>query len=105
MMSQQVHELFALSQILQLCFKTACAVRSDLGMSRSVLWEKGKEGKISASPDELERCAGYLVQYTPSLGMLVMKLIGPGRAAQLKGGRSGYDVKSMLFGKSNDKGE
>lgn len=48
---------------------------------------------------------GYLMQYSPSLGMLVMKLVGPGRAAQLKGGRSGYDVKSMLFGRSNGKGE
>ena len=45
------------------------------------------------------------MQYIPSEGMLVVKLIGPGRAAQLKGGRSGYDVKSMLFGKSNGKGE
>ena len=45
------------------------------------------------------------MQYTPSLGMLVMKLIGPGRAAQMKGGSSGYDVKSMLFGKSNGKSE
>lgn len=49
--------------------------------------------------------AGYLMQYTPSLGMLVMKMIGPGRAAQMKGGSSGYDVKSMLFGKSNGKNE
>ena len=45
------------------------------------------------------------MQYTPSLGMLVMKLIGPGRAALLKGGSSGYDVKSMLFGKNNGKSE
>lgn len=48
---------------------------------------------------------GYLMQYTPSLGMLVMKMIGPGRAAQMKGGSGGYDVKSMLFGKSNGKNE
>ncbi|KAL0052302.1 hypothetical protein WJX82_011685 [Trebouxia sp. C0006] len=40
---------------------------------------------------------GYLMQYFPSLGIAVMKLIGPGRAAQMKGGSSGYDVKSMLF--------
>lgn len=40
--------------------------------------------------------AGYLMQYAPSLGMLVMKKIGPGRAAQMKGG-GGYDVKTMLF--------
>ena len=41
--------------------------------------------------------AGYLMQYFPSLGIAVMKKIGPGRAAQMKGGSSGYDVKSMLF--------
>lgn len=40
---------------------------------------------------------GYLMQYFPSLGMAVMKKIGPGRAAQMKGGSSGYDVRSMLF--------
>ncbi|KAL0036520.1 hypothetical protein WJX77_011154 [Trebouxia sp. C0004] len=40
---------------------------------------------------------GYLMQYFPSLGIAVMKKIGPGRAAQMKGGSSGYDVKSMLF--------
>jgi hypothetical protein len=37
------------------------------------------------------------MQYFPSLGIAVMKKIGPGRAAQMKGGSSGYDVKSMLF--------
>ncbi|KAL0020618.1 hypothetical protein WJX79_000684 [Trebouxia sp. C0005] len=40
---------------------------------------------------------GYLMQYFPSLGLAVMKKIGPGRAAQMKGGSTGYDVKSMLF--------
>lgn len=40
---------------------------------------------------------GYLMQYFPSLGIAVMKKIGPGRAAQMKGGSSGYDVRSMLF--------
>lgn len=45
------------------------------------------------------------MQYSPSLGMLVMKLIGPGRAAQMKGGSGGYNVKSMLFGKNNGKSE
>ena len=43
------------------------------------------------------------MQYTPSLGTTVMKLVGPGRAAQMKGGSSGYDVKSMLFGNSKHK--
>ena len=45
------------------------------------------------------------MQYLPSLGMLVMKLVGPGRAAQLKGGSSGYDVRSMLFGNKDRKGK
>lgn len=43
---------------------------------------------------------GYLMQYAPSLGMAVMKKIGPGRAAQMKGG-GGYDVKAMLFNKKS----
>ena len=47
--------------------------------------------------------AGYLMQYFPSLGMAVMKRVGPGRAAQMKGGSSGYDVKSMLFSKKQGK--
>lgn len=46
--------------------------------------------------------AAYLMQYVPSLGMLVMKKIGPGRAAQMKGG-GGYDVKAMLFNKQPKK--
>ena len=43
--------------------------------------------------------AAYLMQYLPTLGLAVMKLIGPGRAASLKGGSGGYDIKSMLFSK------
>ena len=43
------------------------------------------------------------MQYAPSLGMLVMKKIGPGRAAQMKGG-GGYDVKAMLFSSSRKGG-
>ena len=46
--------------------------------------------------------AAYLMQYVPPLGMLVMKKIGPGRAAQMKGG-GGYDVKAMLFNKQPKK--
>ncbi len=42
--------------------------------------------------------AGYLCQYWPTLGIWIMKKIGPLRAAQLKSGGSGYDIKSMLFG-------
>lgn len=45
------------------------------------------------------------MQYFPPLGMAVMKMIGPGRAAQMKGGSGGYDVKSMLFGKPTSKRE
>lgn len=41
------------------------------------------------------------MQYAPSLGMAVMKKIGPGRAAQMKGG-GGYDVKAMLFKKTKN---
>ncbi|CAL8465292.1 g4827 [Coccomyxa elongata] len=41
---------------------------------------------------------GYLCQYWPTLGIWIMKKIGPLRAAQLKSGGSGYDLKSMLFG-------
>ncbi|EIE23214.1 NAD(P)-binding protein [Coccomyxa subellipsoidea C-169] len=41
---------------------------------------------------------GYLCQYWPTLGIWIMKKIGPLRAAQLKSGGSGYDIKSMLFG-------
>ncbi|KAK9827336.1 hypothetical protein WJX81_006706 [Elliptochloris bilobata] len=41
---------------------------------------------------------GYLVQYWPALGLWILKKVGPMRAAQLKGGGSGYDLKAMLFG-------
>ena len=40
---------------------------------------------------------GYLVQFWPALGLWIMKRVGPVRAAQLKAGGSGYDMK-MLFG-------
>ena len=43
------------------------------------------------------------MQYAPSLGLAVMKKIGPGRAAQIKGGSGGYDVKSMFFGDKDKK--
>lgn len=40
---------------------------------------------------------GYLMQYIPSLGMKVLKKIGPGRVALLKDGSGmGYDVAAML---------
>jgi dehydrogenase/reductase SDR family member 7 len=40
---------------------------------------------------------GYLMQYMPSLGMKVLKKIGPGRVALLKDGSGmGYDVAAML---------
>jgi hypothetical protein len=42
--------------------------------------------------------AGYLMQYCPALGLAVLKRVGPLRAAQLKGGGSGYDLRAMLFG-------
>ena len=42
--------------------------------------------------------AGYLTQYSPALALWIMKRMGPLRAAQLKGGGSGYDLKAMLFG-------
>ena len=35
--------------------------------------------------------AAYLVQYWPSLGFWAINTVGPGRVAQLKAGRSGYD--------------
>ena len=44
-----------------------------------------------------------MLQYWPVLGLAVMKRIGPGRAAQLKGGASGYDWRQMLFGQARTK--
>ena len=42
---------------------------------------------------------GYLMQYVPTLGMAVLKRIGPGRVSQLRDGSgSGYDVRAMLSG-------
>ena len=46
--------------------------------------------------------AAYLMQYLPSVGMMLMCIIGPGRAQQIKTGGSGYDLKSML-GKPDQK--
>jgi hypothetical protein len=42
--------------------------------------------------------AAYLMQYLPTLGLSVMKVVGPGRAASLKEGGSGYDMKAMFLG-------
>lgn len=40
--------------------------------------------------------AGYINQYFPKLGLEIMKQIGPGRAAQLEKGGSGYNVGAMI---------
>lgn len=37
-----------------------------------------------------------LLQYTPSLGMAVLKRVGPARAQALKEGRSGYDTTAII---------
>ena len=50
-------------------------------------------------------CAGYLCQYWPTVGIWVMKKIGPLRAAQLKGGGSGYDFVSMVLGRNRVKAD
>lgn len=39
---------------------------------------------------------GYINQYFPKLGLEIMKQIGPGRAAQLEKGGSGYNVGAMI---------
>jgi dehydrogenase/reductase SDR family protein 7 len=39
---------------------------------------------------------GYLMQYAPSLGMAVLKRVGPARAQALKEGRSGYDTAALI---------
>lgn len=36
------------------------------------------------------------LQYTPSLGMAVLKRVGPARAQALKEGRSGYDTAALI---------
>ena len=50
-------------------------------------------------------CAGYLCQYWPTVGIWVMNKIGPLRAAQLKGGGSGYDFVSMVLGRNRVKAD
>jgi hypothetical protein len=35
------------------------------------------------------------MQYFPTLGWLLCKKVGPGRARALKEGRSGYDVRNI----------
>lgn len=50
-------------------------------------------------------CAAYMCQYWPGLGLWVMKKVGPLRAAQLKSGGSGYDLKAMLFGSGRVKAD
>ena len=42
--------------------------------------------------------AAYLCHAWPALGTWIMKKVGPLRAAQLKSGGSGYDLKAMFFG-------
>ena len=41
---------------------------------------------------------GYLFQWLPSLGWMIMKSAGPKRAQALKEGRSGYDVRGITMG-------
>ena len=36
------------------------------------------------------------LQYTPILGMAVLKRVGPARAQALKEGRSGYDTAALI---------
>lgn len=47
--------------------------------------------------------AAYVFQYAPQVGMWFMKMIGPGRTAQIKSGGSGYDLKGMMGSSKNDK--
>lgn len=61
----------------------------------TVVWK----GALCQGRDGGRSSAGYLCQYWPSLGIWIMKKIGPMRAAQLKSGGSGYNIKSMLFGR------
>ena len=37
-----------------------------------------------------------ILQYTPTLGMAVLKRVGPARAQALKEGRSGYDTAAII---------
>ena len=46
---------------------------------------------------------GYLMQYAPWLGMLVLKRVGAARAQALRAGGSGYDVGGLL--KSASRGQ
>lgn len=43
---------------------------------------------------------GYVMQYLPSVGMKILKKIGPGRVRQMKEGKGGYDVRGMMFSSS-----
>ena len=49
--------------------------------------------------------AAYLCQSWPALGLWIMKKVGPLRAAQLKSGGSGYDMKAMFFGSGRVKAD
>lgn len=49
--------------------------------------------------------AAYLSQYCPALCIWIMKKVGPLRAAQLKSGGSGYDIKAMFFGSGRVKAD
>lgn len=39
------------------------------------------------------------MQYAPSLGWAIMKVVGPSRARAVSSGKSGYDVTEMLASK------
>eukprot|EP00877_Chromochloris_zofingiensis_P006070 jgi/Chrzof1/1716/Cz10g18120.t1 len=39
---------------------------------------------------------GYIMQYAPCLGWLIMKKVGPKRARAVSSGRSGYDVAGIM---------
>lgn len=44
---------------------------------------------------------GYLMQYVPTVGMAVLKKVGPGRVRQLRAGKSGYDLKGIMASKKS----
>lgn len=47
---------------------------------------------------------GYIMQYVPWLGMLVLKRVGPARARALRDGKSGYDMAALLNEKGSKQG-
>jgi len=47
-------------------------------------------------PTQTQPPTAYLMQYTPSLGWLIMKKVGPARARAVSSGKNGYDVVRIL---------